>query len=1273
VQIQAPPDFIVLSVSGPSAAAPGDTVSVTVSARNLGPNPTQAGDYVMLRVMLSPDQDINQDDTPYMNYQVPLADWANGATVTRTFSYPIPPGVSGVFYWGAYVDVGASPPYWNESNEGNNARAGNTVQIQALPDFVVESVSGPPAATSGGTVSVTVSSRNLGPNPTQTGDYVMLRVMLSPDQDINQDDTPYMNYQVPLADWVNGATVTRTFSYPIPPGVSGTFYWGAYVDVGASPPYWTESNEDNNARAGNSVQIQAVPDFVVESVSGPPAATSGDTVSVTVSARNLGPNPTQAGDYVMLRVMLSPDQDINQADTPYMNYQVPLAEWANGATVTRTFSYPIPPGVSGTFYWGAYVDVGASPPYWNESNEDNNARAGNTVQIQAPPTTSVSNVRAAQRAGSKLVDLFYDLSGAGPSYSVSVAVSSDGGATFTVPATHVTGDGVTSTAAPGAARHIVWDASADFPGQFSTMMRVKVAVGSAFAVSPIFAVDTRTAQTGTLTGLVQGSGAPVANAQVRIDGTGLTSTTGADGRFTLANVPVASGYLLKVSAAGFASKQKPGITVTGGTTDLGTIQLTPLAGPYRLVPLQPDVNPLVTQIENDGVDEDRGVGYRYYRFIPVNANDNLGEIRVSLRVAGGRTISQAGDVSDSWPGRTAGVSDNDGIVRLRIPASALGGPGASETLEVVESGIVKATFPAQVVARQFKHVWKHEWEGELGLKLGLGDEFKAATHRTHETTVMRGFNGVEANREIVGRTRDDEFKVGVSLGNSVHVGRTGGGATEGLGGALAASLGTSFYFSPDTKDRTDNLMKFYVAFADDLNLASMGNRVVGMIQQEFERYFLANQLESTTAALRGTGHVEADAGFGAAVPWSDDLAVYSWADLSADVGLEVGVEDHPGQYLDCYAELAGNLREKIDTRTPGGTAVHIFMQPGGAVRATVRSDPSGQTPRQLILESKLSLTSNIEQSVPGWPDNDLIQLRPLETAEYQYRYVVPVSGWHDIPSAAQSAWSAVRDRGQGLMFTEGRPLAWVNGISAAVSTVGYENRVYSADVVQANSLNIDLPVIQFQLQGQAERGAELMKESGVLWQDRRFVLGKYSDVPRQYYPSENIFDLERRWVGYALAPLNSYLNRAEALVASVGDTVVQVGSDAAHAVLQFGQGVMAGTSKIVTKWVPGLASPSGGRFARAYEPRGHQPKDGEMATNLVYGIGGIYRFESTNSFNGTGTLTIPYSPAEATGLNPADLRIYYLPDGTNRWQLVGGTVNVASNTVTAIISKLGTY
>jgi hypothetical protein len=83
------------------------------------------------------------------------------------------------------------------------------------------------------------------------------------------------------------------------------------------------------------------------------------------------------------------------------------------------------------------------------------------------------------------------------------------------------------------------------------------------------------------------------------------------------------------------------------------------------------------------------------------------------------------------------------------------------------------------------------------------------------------------------------------------------------------------------------------------------------------------------------------------------------------------------------------------------------------------------------------------------------------------------------------------------------------------------------------------------------------------------------------------------------------------------------------------------------------------------------PPDG--ATNYVYGIDGVYRFTSTNAFNGSATLTIPYNPADVTGLDPTQLRIYQLPDGTNRWALAGGVVDTVADTVTATITNLGTY
>ncbi len=89
--------------------------------------------------------------------------------------------------------------------------------------------------------------------------------------------------------------------------------------------------------------------------------------------------------------------------------------------------------------------------------------------LQAAP--AVSNVSFTQRGGSRLVDVSYDLSGG--TFSVGLRVSSDNGATFAVPVQSVTGavgDGVP----PGTGKRIVWDAGTDWPGQFSSQLKVRV-------------------------------------------------------------------------------------------------------------------------------------------------------------------------------------------------------------------------------------------------------------------------------------------------------------------------------------------------------------------------------------------------------------------------------------------------------------------------------------------------------------------------------------------------------------------------------------------------------------------------------------------------------------------------------------------------------------------------------------------------------------------------------------------------------------------------------
>jgi len=98
--------------------------------------------------------------------------------------------------------------------------------------------------------------------------------------------------------------------------------------------------------------------------------------------------------------------------------------------------------------------------------------ATTTLQAAAPV---VSNIRAAQRAGTHLVDIYYDVSdpeGNSP-LTVYVAVSADGGVNYNVPVftlTGAVGPGVTL----GNNQHIVWNAGTDWPGQFNSQCQVKI-------------------------------------------------------------------------------------------------------------------------------------------------------------------------------------------------------------------------------------------------------------------------------------------------------------------------------------------------------------------------------------------------------------------------------------------------------------------------------------------------------------------------------------------------------------------------------------------------------------------------------------------------------------------------------------------------------------------------------------------------------------------------------------------------------------------------------
>lgn len=98
--------------------------------------------------------------------------------------------------------------------------------------------------------------------------------------------------------------------------------------------------------------------------------------------------------------------------------------------------------------------------------------------------SGVANVNARQVEGTKYVEITYDL---GATSTVTLAVSSNAGASYTVPATSLTGH-IGANVLPGKKRSIVWNAGADWNGKYTEQMKFKLTANDAIAPTGTYMV-----------------------------------------------------------------------------------------------------------------------------------------------------------------------------------------------------------------------------------------------------------------------------------------------------------------------------------------------------------------------------------------------------------------------------------------------------------------------------------------------------------------------------------------------------------------------------------------------------------------------------------------------------------------------------------------------------------------------------------------------------------------------------------------------------------------
>jgi hypothetical protein len=83
------------------------------------------------------------------------------------------------------------------------------------------------------------------------------------------------------------------------------------------------------------------------------------------------------------------------------------------------------------------------------------------------------------------------------------------------------------------------------------------------------------APVGTISGRVRGPSGDIEGAQVSVDGRGITTETGSDGRYTLANVPTGS-QRITVTAGGYEAASRD-VTVTANANTVADFTLTPVS------------------------------------------------------------------------------------------------------------------------------------------------------------------------------------------------------------------------------------------------------------------------------------------------------------------------------------------------------------------------------------------------------------------------------------------------------------------------------------------------------------------------------------------------------------------------------------------------------------------------------------------------------------------------------------------------------------------------
>ncbi|MEM7374104.1 MAG: CARDB domain-containing protein [Bacteroidota bacterium] len=347
ITLTAPPDLKPISLNTPSIVFSGQPIGVQWSVENQGTGTTIAPDWNDY-LYISDTSVWVEDRVEFLGAANQMGPLSPFSIYNRSDSVIIPNGISGDWY--IYLVCDADNDIYEHTNEGNNIRISDTIQVVLTPpsDLVVSAVNVPSSVSAGNTYIVDWTVLNQGgsdPFPQVWLDRVYLSASST------WDSTTAMQIGVrPFVGDVNPSqTYTNLSSITLPSDLSGQHY--LYVKTDDLNGVYEFTNEGNNVSSPVPVNI-LLPDISPVNMMVPAGLESGEEILLQWSDLNPGPGDHPAQTWADLVVLSSNPvyQPGNGSTLGLFGTQISPLGLMAGDSVQKAELITLPDGISGTWY-----------------------------------------------------------------------------------------------------------------------------------------------------------------------------------------------------------------------------------------------------------------------------------------------------------------------------------------------------------------------------------------------------------------------------------------------------------------------------------------------------------------------------------------------------------------------------------------------------------------------------------------------------------------------------------------------------------------------------------------------------------------------------------------------------------------------------------------------------------------------------------------------------------------------------------------------------------